>query len=120
MSAANANARREDLLRQIVNSLRQWPEPERRIFAQTHYYGKSPETISRSLELDLEQVNLTLRRCDRRLHSSLRKFREVNRDGSSHRQSEPAGAAVCDREVKKVPVVAPEANRTIGCCRMAV
>ena len=72
MSAENAIIRREDLIREIFNTLSQWPELERRVFTQAHYDGQSPEAISLSLRLDIEEVSAILKQCDQRLHTSLR------------------------------------------------
>jgi DNA-directed RNA polymerase specialized sigma24 family protein len=66
----------EDLIQQIFNALRQWPELERRVFAQAHYHGQSLEAISRSHRLNVEEVSMILKRCDRRLHTFLREFRK--------------------------------------------
>jgi hypothetical protein len=64
--------KRENLVEEISAALHQWPELEQRIFSQAHYYGQSPETISHSLQLDLQQVSAILKECDRRLYAFLR------------------------------------------------
>jgi DNA-directed RNA polymerase specialized sigma24 family protein len=74
MPSAIEEIKREDLSREICNSLRKWPELERRIFSQAHYNGQSLEAISRSLQLDVREVNAILKQCDHRLHASLRNF----------------------------------------------
>jgi DNA-directed RNA polymerase specialized sigma24 family protein len=78
MRGVIAGAEREDLLREIHNAFLQWPELERRIFSQAHYYGQSPEAISRSVQLDVEEVSTILKQCQRRLYASLRSFRKSN------------------------------------------
>ena len=78
MSAVLLKGNREDLFREISNVLEKWPELERRIFAQAHYQGLSPEIISDSLELDANEVGSILRKCDRELIDSLREFRQNN------------------------------------------
>jgi DNA-directed RNA polymerase specialized sigma24 family protein len=76
MLSVNAKTKREDLIQEIFNALHQWPELERRVFAQAHYHGQSLEAISCSHRLDVEEVIMILKRCDRRLHTSLREFRK--------------------------------------------
>ena len=71
---------RELLFDMISSSLSQWPEIDRRVFFQAHYYGKSPEAISRSVRLDVDQVSTILKQCDLRLHASLRNFRKGGLD----------------------------------------
>jgi hypothetical protein len=83
MLAVIAGTKRETLLQEIHNALLQWPELERRIFSQVHYYGQSPEAISRSLQLDVEEVYATLKQCERRLYTSLRGFRKSSCDKPS-------------------------------------
>jgi DNA-directed RNA polymerase specialized sigma24 family protein len=72
MLADIAKTRRESLIREIFSVLGQWPEIERSVFSQAHYEGQSMEAISRSLQLDVEEVHQILERCDQRLHASLR------------------------------------------------
>ena len=76
MSAIIIKNKREDLFREISNVLHQWPALERKVFAQAHYCGQTPESISRSLKLDIERVCTILKQCDRELHLSLREFRK--------------------------------------------
>jgi DNA-directed RNA polymerase specialized sigma24 family protein len=76
MPAFSAKIGRDDLLREISSILLKWPELERRVFSQAHYYGQSPEAISRSLRLDEKKVHTILRQCDDRLHAALRDFRQ--------------------------------------------
>jgi DNA-directed RNA polymerase specialized sigma24 family protein len=76
MLSVNAKIKRENLIQEIFNALRQWPALERRIFAQAHYHGQSLEAISRFHRLDVEEVAVILKRCDCRLHTSLREFRK--------------------------------------------
>jgi DNA-directed RNA polymerase specialized sigma24 family protein len=60
----------------ITSVLREWPELERKVFSQAHYYGESPEAISRSLQLDAKRVNTILQQCEGRLHAALKDFRQ--------------------------------------------
>jgi hypothetical protein len=76
MLCVNAKIKREYLIQEIFNALRQWPELDRRIFAQAHYHGQSLEAIPCSHRLDVEEVIMILKRCDRRLHTFLREFRK--------------------------------------------
>lgn len=75
MSAVMLKGKREDLFREIFNVLRKWPDLDRRVFSQAHYKGQSPETISGSLNLDVNEVSSILRKCDRELLASLKGFR---------------------------------------------
>jgi hypothetical protein len=83
MLAVIAVTKRETLLQEINNALLQWPELERKIFSQVHYYGQSTEALSSSLQLDVEEVRATLKLCERRLYSSLRSFRKSSCDKPS-------------------------------------
>ena len=74
MRADIAGTKRETLVQEINNAFLQWPELERRVFSQAHYCGQSPEAISRSIQLDINEVGVILKRCERRLHDSLRGF----------------------------------------------
>ena len=76
MRAAAAKIMRENLFEEISNVLNQWPELERKVFSQAHYRGQSPEAISRSLQLGVEEVSTILNQCNRQLNASLRNFRE--------------------------------------------
>jgi len=76
MLSVTAKIKREDLIQEIFNVLRRWPELDRSIFAQAHYHGQSLEAISCSHRLALEEVIRILKRCDHRLHNSLREFRK--------------------------------------------
>jgi DNA-directed RNA polymerase specialized sigma24 family protein len=76
MLGLNSNIDREDLFQEIRNTLFEWPELERRVFSQAHYNGESLETISRSLQLNIEEVSTILKECDRRLNNSIRNFRK--------------------------------------------
>ena len=75
MSAAIQSMEHEKLLQEILAVLGQWPELDLTIFSQAHYRGQSPENISRSLHLDVNEVSSILRQCERRLNASLRDFR---------------------------------------------
>ncbi len=76
MLSVIAKIKREDLIQEIFDALRQWPELDRNIFAQAHYHGQSLEAISCSHRLDVEEVIMILKRCDHRLHTYLREFRK--------------------------------------------
>jgi DNA-directed RNA polymerase specialized sigma24 family protein len=64
--------KREALLEEISAAIHQWPELEQRVFSQAHYQGQSLEAISRSLQLDVEQVSGILEQCNHRLYIFLR------------------------------------------------
>jgi hypothetical protein len=100
MLAVIAGTKRETLLQEIHNALLQWPELERRIFSQVHYYGQSPEAISRSLQLDAEEVRATLIQCERRLLSSLRSYRKSSCDKPSLMPEAIACPAPCEQDFK--------------------
>jgi DNA-directed RNA polymerase specialized sigma24 family protein len=68
--------KREDLFQTIFNQLGQWTERDRQIFSQVHYHGQSLEAISRVFEIDLREVSRILKKCDRQLQISLRKYRK--------------------------------------------
>ena len=74
---------RARLFQEILRTLRQWPELEQNIFARAHYHGQSIEVISRSLQMNAEDVDRILGRCDRRLHASLRNLTKKGLDASS-------------------------------------
>jgi hypothetical protein len=74
MSAINGNITREKLFQEILNILGQWPEPERSIFCEAHYYSRTPEAIACSFHLDIDEVQKILTECNRRLHASLGDF----------------------------------------------
>jgi DNA-directed RNA polymerase specialized sigma24 family protein len=81
MQSVVARMERESLIKEISNTLHQLPELDRQIFSQVHYHGQSLETISRSVQLSVEEVNEILRRCDRQLHESLKAFRDSSCNG---------------------------------------
>lgn len=76
MPAVTKKVKHNDMLREIFGTLNQWSELERTVFSRAHYNGQSPEAISRSFKLDVNEVKAILRQCDRRLYDSLRKFRK--------------------------------------------
>jgi hypothetical protein len=98
MRGVIAGTRRETLLQEIHSAFLQWPELERRIFSQVHYYGQSPEAISRSLQLEVEEVCATLKQCERRLYASLRSFRKNSCDKPSRISAGNACLAVCEHD----------------------
>jgi hypothetical protein len=67
-----AGMKRETLFEEISAAIHQWPELEQRIFSQAHYQGQSLEAISRSFQLDVEQVIAILKQCDHWLYAFLR------------------------------------------------
>jgi hypothetical protein len=102
MHAAVKEERREDLFRQISDTLNEWPDLERRVFSLVHYHGQSPEDISRSLKLNGDEVKTILRRCECGLHDSLRNF-YGNTDGkSSLIQDEKSALLNCAQDLNAV------------------
>jgi hypothetical protein len=99
MRAIIAQTERQTLLQEINNVFLQWPELERRIFSQAHYCGQSPEAISRSLQLDLEEVSSILKRCERRLYASLRSFRKSSRGKGLLLPDGIASVAACKQDL---------------------
>ena len=82
---------REDLLPEIFNTIRQWPDIERLVFAEAHYHGQSLEAISRTLRLNAEEVGKILKKCDSQLQASLRKLCQ---SGSGKASPAPDGTAI--------------------------
>ncbi len=80
MSAVIVKRNRKDLFQEISNTIQKWPDLEKKIFAKAHYQGLSTESISNSLEMDVEKVSTILRQCDRDLYVSLREFRKSDGD----------------------------------------
>jgi DNA-directed RNA polymerase specialized sigma24 family protein len=68
----------------IVESLRSWPELQRRVFAEIHYRGRSKEAVAQTLSLQPEEVAQILEQCEHKLHSALKVFR----NGTAHELSE--------------------------------
>jgi DNA-directed RNA polymerase specialized sigma24 family protein len=75
--------KREDLFQEILDQLRQWTELDRQIFTLVHYQGQSLEAISSAFEMDLREVSRILKKCDRQLQISLRKYRKADRANSA-------------------------------------
>lgn len=74
-----------DLLSQaIVESLKSWPELQRRIFIEMHYGGRSVADISRIFGLSQSEVIQILQHCEHKLYQALKVFR----DGTSEEMSE--------------------------------
>jgi len=91
MSAAELKFKTRDLLTQaIVECLNSWSEIHRRIFIDTHYCGRSVEEIARTLNLRPSDVSSILQQCERRLHESLKVFRECSRGVFSDASCESA------------------------------
>jgi len=89
MQSVIARIERENLAKEISNALYLWPEIDRQIFSLAHYDGQSLETISRSARLSVDEISEILKRCDQRLHESLKSFRR-----SSCRQTYPISNVV--------------------------
>ena len=66
---------REQLSQTIVECLISWPESQRRVFVENHYYGRSAEDIARALNLQPPEVVQILEQCERKLHHALKVFR---------------------------------------------
>ncbi len=113
MPAVTAKTKRENLFQEISNVLRQWPELERRIFSLAHFRGQSPEAISRSFQLDVEEVSGILKQCERRLHDSLRNFRKSGYAKPSAISAETACAVARGRDLNGAHALASRANNNI-------
>jgi DNA-directed RNA polymerase specialized sigma24 family protein len=74
---------RELLSRVIVESLKSWPEFQRRIFIEIHYNGRSVPEVSRALGLQQAEIAEILRQCQCKLYKALRAFRDRTPDGVS-------------------------------------
>jgi DNA-directed RNA polymerase specialized sigma24 family protein len=66
--------KREDLFQEITDAIREWPERDQHIFTRVHYRGQSIEKISSAFGLDVDEVRVILRHCNRKLYAALRKF----------------------------------------------
>jgi DNA-directed RNA polymerase specialized sigma24 family protein len=75
MSAFLLKEKREDLVRTIAGVFRHWTDLERQIFSQAHYQGKTPEIISHSLNVESNEVDGILHKCEQELRISLRDYR---------------------------------------------
>jgi len=91
MSAVLLKEQREDLFREISGVFDTWPDLERSIFSQAHYQGKSPEMISHALNVELDEIDFILRKCERELLTSLRFFRESRTGKTASSSIESAG-----------------------------
>ena len=100
MRAIIAGIERQTLLQKINNAFLQWPKLERTIFSQAHYYGQSPEAISRSLQLDVNEVSSILKRCERRLYASLRSFRQSSSEEGLLIADGIASPAACKQDLE--------------------
>ncbi len=120
MLAAAAKLKRESLMQEICNVLRQWPELERTVFSHAHYRGESPEVISRSLQLDVEEVTAILKECDRRLHGSLRNFRKNSGEKPSSLRVETVCPTAWEQDFKEAHPLASSAGKTLDSTRIAV
>ena len=75
--------KRESLIQDIFSVIHQWPEIDRNVFCQAHYEGRSVDAISRSLQMNVEDVHRILEQCNRQLHASLRNLSEIAIEKSS-------------------------------------
>ncbi len=66
---------RDQLSQTIVECLKSWPEPHRRVFVEIHYCGKSVEDLSRALDLPPAEVIQILEQCEQKLHHALKPLR---------------------------------------------
>jgi len=108
--------KREKLFQSIFNALDRWPELERSIFSRAHYDGQSVKAIASSLQLDVEEVRTILRRCDRRLYSSLDGFRKSDCEKLPVIMAEDAGSAACGEsfDATRAPAFKLESMRDIS------
>jgi DNA-directed RNA polymerase specialized sigma24 family protein len=83
---------RELLSQAIVESLKSWPEFQRRIFIEIHYRARSVEEVSRALGVQQTEVIEILQRCERKLHRALKVFRDRT---SSEVSEEPPQSLAC-------------------------
>jgi hypothetical protein len=120
MLAVTSKIKREDLFQEIFAVFRQWPELEQRIFSQAHYHGQSLEAISRSLQLDVEEVGTILKQCDRRLYASLRNFHSGSSDKPALTPVEIARIVARSQDLKGIPVLASKACNILESSQMAV
>lgn len=91
MPVVREKMKREDLFQGILDTLREWPSLDQKIFAQAHYAGQSMEAISHHLNLDVTEVRRILQHRDRELYAALRKFRESSCAESPLILTQPAG-----------------------------
>ena len=119
MPAVIARLKREKLFREIVKTIDEWPEIERRIFSQAHYQGQSLEAISRCLQLDVNEVNSILRRCERRLHASLIRFREGGSDKPLLNQAETGCQDTREQELTVAHAIGARVNSILDASRIS-
>ena len=88
---------RNMLSQTIVESLKSWPEFQRRIFIETHYGGRSVAEIAGALHLRPSEVVEILQQCERRLYRALKAFRDGTTQEESEEPPEPPDrvAACC-------------------------
>ena len=120
MRAVIANQEHNHLLQEIFVALRQWPDLDRRVFFLSHYRGQSVETISRSLQLEVDDVSTILKQCDLRLHASLRNFRESNSGKPVSIPAEPACPSICRQKLERPCVYPFPANGSYDISQIAV
>ncbi len=80
---------RELLSQAIVDSLKSWPEFQRRIFIEIHYGGRSVEEVSRTLGLSRNEVTQILKHCERKLYRALKTLRDEASGDMSEEPSHP-------------------------------
>jgi hypothetical protein len=110
MLSVTEERKREDLFREISDTICQWPELERKVFSLAHYRGQSLADIARSLKLNAEKVGVILKQCDRGLHDSLRNFLESKGEEASFDTNKEDVLSACVRDLKTTPVFASKAS----------
>jgi DNA-directed RNA polymerase specialized sigma24 family protein len=91
--------KREKLFLSILEVLNRWPELERSIFSQAHYGRQSVNAIASSHQLDVEEVNTILRRCNSRLCASLKGYRKSDGERPPFAEQETDCPAACKEDL---------------------
>jgi hypothetical protein len=104
-------AKRESLFQEISRTVSRWPEREREVFAQAHYQGQSLEAISRSLQINPEEISAILRLCEQRLHNSLRDFRKSDNDKTSAISAESLCSSFCRKSANAIQAISSRPDR---------
>ena len=120
MPAVTVKIDREILSREIFGALRQWSELERNVFTRVHYHGQSLKVVARSLKLSAEEVKAILRQCDRRLYSSLREFRKISCEKSSHIRTVTAALDARGQNSKSGHGIPCKSCKNSGTSRVAI
>ena len=74
-SSQKENPGRDQLSQTIVETLRSWPELDRRIFTSVHYESLSVDEAARIEEVDPRLARSILESCQRQLVDRLRELR---------------------------------------------